>query len=299
VAFLGSRGHRPPQLYLHRLREDPTEALALFCPNPWLGSRSLAATEVIRYPSFDGHSIEAVLTLPPDHQEGESYPLVVLPHGGPDGMSLDDFGLFAQIFAQEGMVVFEPNFRGGIGYGSEFYAANRGRIGDIDFRDIMAGVDHLCRNGVADPGRLLVGGWSFGGTMTSWIIGHSDRFRAAVTVAGASDYLSRYGTSDINWGEAARWEFKDIPMHDLDRFVRASPIAHLAGCTTPTLIMHGERDARVPVGQAWELYRALRDVGVEVELVLYPDAGHGISAPKQFADVMDRWLDWYQSHLSR
>jgi len=300
LAFFGGRGYEPPSLRLHDFGAQPASARVLFTPNPWLGERDLARTEVIRYPSFDGQPIEAVLTLPPRAvaPQGPS-PMVVMPHGGPDGMSLNDFGILGQLFAQAGLAVFEPNFRGGLGYGNAFYAANRGRIGDVDFRDIMAGVDHMVGRGVADPQRLLVGGWSFGGTMTLWTIGHEARFRAAVVVAGVSDYVSRYATSDLNRGLAADWEFMHRPVEDLDFFVRWSPLTHLRHAVTPTLVLHGEEDRRVPVGQAWESYRMLQEAGVESRMVLYPGAGHGISDPKQFADVTRRWLAWYLDHLDR
>jgi len=299
LAFAGGRGHNPPALYVHSFGEEPAAARPLLTPIPWLADRPLARTRVLRYPSFDGQPIEAVLTLPASAEGVEPpFPLVVMPHGGPDSMSLDDFDIFAQLFAQAGLATLAPNFRGGLGYGNAFYAANRGLIGDIDYRDIMAGVDSAVRLGIADPRRLLVGGWSFGGTMTNWIIGHETRFRAAVVVAGVSDYVSRYATSDVNHGEAARWEFARLPAEDLDFFVRTSPLPHLAHATTPTLILHGENDDRVPVGQAWETYRMLRDAGVEAELVLYPGAGHGISNPKQFADLARRWVEWYTERLA-
>ncbi len=298
LVFFGGHGHSPPSLRLHDFGAEPSSARALFTPNPWLANRALARTEVVRYESFDGQPLEAVLTLPPRSLAAEEpYPLVVLPHGGPDGISLDDFSLLGQLFAQAGLAVFEPNFRGGLGYGNAFYAANRGRIGDIDYRDIMAGVDHMIQDGVADPQRLLVGGTSFGGTMTNWIVGHDHRFRAAVVVSGVSDYVSRYGTGDVNHGDATIWEFMRRPVDDLKYFVRWSPLTHLKHASTPTLILHGEEDRRVPVGQAWETYRMLQDVGVETELVLYPGAGHSISNPKQFADLARRWLAWYLEHL--
>jgi dipeptidyl aminopeptidase/acylaminoacyl peptidase len=297
LCFYGTRGQNPSKLYIHKFRDAASAARAIYSPNEWITEKDLASTKVVRYPSYDGYAIEAVLTLPPFYDKTKKYPLMVLPHGGPDGMSLDDFGLFAQIFAQEGIIVFEPNFRGGIGFGSEMYKANRGRLGDIDYKDIMAGVDHLIENGVADPEKLIVGGWSYGGYMTNWIIGHTNRFTAAVSVAGIANTVSMYAQSDINHGELARWEFKGVPVLSMENFRRSSPIEFLHNCNTPTLILHGEADARVPVAQAWEIYRALTDLGVEVQMVLYPDAGHGISAPKQFVNVMTRWVEWYKKFI--
>ena len=270
LCFYGTRGQKPSKLYVHRDGEAASAATAIYSPNEWINQKDLASTKVISYPSFDGYTIEAVLTQPPHYDQTKKYPLLVLPHGGPDGMSLDDFGLFGQLFAQEGIIVFEPNFRGSIGFGSDMYRANRGRLGDIDYKDIMAGVDILIEEGVADPEKLLVGGWSYGGYMTNWIIGHTDRFRAAVSIAGIANTVSMYAQSDINHGEMARWEFKGVPVLNMENFRRSSPIEFLHNCKTPTLILHGEEDDRVPVSQAWEIYRALTDLGVEVQMVLYP-----------------------------
>ena len=297
LCFYGTRGQNPSKLYVHRCGDAASDANAIYSPNEWITKKKLASTKVIHYPSFDGYTIEAVLTLPPSYDTTKKYPLLVLPHGGPDGMSLDDFGFLGQTFAQENIIVFEPNFRGGIGFGSEMYRANRGRLGDIDYRDIMAGVDHLIEEGVADPEKLLVGGWSYGGYMTNWIIGHTNRFRAAVSVAGITNTVSMYAQSDINHGELALWEFKGVPVLNMENFRRSSPIEFLRNCRTPTLILHGEEDDRVPVAQAWELYRAMTDLGVEVQMVIYPGAGHGISAPKQYADVFARWVGWYKRFI--
>lgn len=297
LCFYGTRGQNPSKLYVHNFGDAASEAKAIYSPNEWITEKDLASTELVRYPSYDGYTIEAVLTLPPFYDKTKKYPLMVLPHGGPDGMSLDDFGFFGQMFAQEDFIVFEPNFRGSIGFGSEMYEANRGRLGDVDYKDIMAGVDHLIEKGVADPERLIVGGWSYGGYMTNWMIGHTNRFKAAVSIAGIANTVSMYAQSDINHGELARWEFKGVPVLNMENFRRSSPIEFLYNCQTPTLILHGEADERVPVAQAWEIYRALTDLGVEVQMVLYPSAGHGISEPKQFVDVMIRWVNWYKRFI--
>jgi len=297
LLFFGSHGQTPSKLYVHTFGDNPEKAEPIYAPEEWMDAKDLARTEVLAYPSYDGAPIEAVITFPPDYKPGTPHPLLVLPHGGPDGMSLDDFGLFPQLFAQEGMIVFEPNFRGSIGFGSDFYRANRGRLGDIDYKDIMTGVDYLIAKGLVDPSQMVAGGWSYGGYMTNWIISQTNRFKAAVSVAGYSNNASRYGPGDVNHSEVARWEYMGVPVLNMENYMRSSPIAYLKNCTTPTLIMHGERDRRVPVSQAWELYRALNDIGVEVRMVLYPDAGHGISHPKQFADVMTRWINWYRRFL--
>lgn len=298
IAFIGSKAQLPSELYLVATGGKPDAAVSLTNINQWVKNNFLIAnSKVIKYTSIEGAIIEAVLTLPVGYNEKKKYPFIVLPHGGPDGIIMDRFSVFGQIFAAEDFIVFEPNFRGSIGYGSNFYAANRGRLGDIDYQDIMLGVDFLIKEGLVDSSKMVVGGWSYGGYMTNWILGHTTRFKAAVSVAGISNTVSMYAQSDINHGEVAEWEFKGVPVLNMENFNRASPINYLKNCTTPTLILHGEADARVPVAQAWELYRALKDINTEVEMVLYPDAGHSIAAPKQFADVMTRWVNWYKAHL--
>ena len=297
IAYIGTRSNEAPQLLFNKFGVDPENARILTSINSWLKNKKLASTRVIKYPSIDGFEIEARLSLPPKYDAKKKYPLMVFPHGGPDGIVTDRFHPFGQTFAQEGFIVFEPNFRGGIGYGSEFYASNRGKLGYIDYDDIMAGVNYLIKKGMIDTSKMVVGGWSYGGYMTNWIIGHTNIFKAAVTVASVSNTVSMYAQSDINHGEIARWEFMGVPVTDMENFTRSSPITYLKNCKTPTLILHGEADERVPVMQAWEIYRALEDLGVEVQMVLYPDAHHGISAPKQFADVITRWTEWYKQHL--
>jgi len=298
LAFIGSKTSIPNELFVSKFEKNPEEALQLTDVSTWVQEKTLGTSKVIQYPSYDGSIIEAVLTLPPGYDDSKLYPLMVLPHGGPDGIIMDRFNYFGQIFSQEGLVVFEPNFRGGIGYGSEFYAANRGKLGYVDYDDIMAGVDYLVKNNIADEDKMVVGGWSYGGYMTNWIIGHTNVFKAAVSVAGVTNTVSNYAQSDINHGEIAYWEFVGLPVTDVEQFTQSSPLDYLKNAKTPTLIMHGEADDRVHVMQSWEIYRALEDIGVEVEMVLYPNSKHSITPPKQREDVFRRWVEWYEKYLN-
>jgi dipeptidyl aminopeptidase/acylaminoacyl peptidase len=297
IVFVGSTYNIPNEVFVNKFNDNPENALKLTSVTDWITKKNLGKSKVISYLSGDGTKIEAVLTLPYDYEEGKSYPLLVLPHGGPDGISMDKFDPKAQLFSQLGLIVFEPNFRGSIGYGSEFYAANRGKLGYIDYNDIMTGLDNLIKNKYADSDKLVVGGWSYGGYMTNWIIAHTKRFVAAVSVAGISNTVSNYAQSDINHGEVADWEFEGVPVYDKDKFEHSSPFDFLNNIGTPLLLMHGEADTRVSVMQSWEIYRALIDRSQDVELVLYPGAEHGITSPKQHRDVMRRWIAWYNKYL--
>jgi len=297
IVFIGSTCNIPNELFVNKFSNPPENALKLTTVTNWITEKQLGTSKVVSYNSDDETKIEAVLTLPYDYDEGDSYPLLVLPHGGPDGISMDKFNPKAQLFSQLGLIVFEPNFRGSIGYGSDFYAANRGKLGYVDYNDIMSGVDYLIRQDIADRNKLVVGGWSYGGYMTNWIIAHTKKFLAAVSVAGISNTVSNYAQSDINHGEIADWEFEGVPVYDKDKFEHSSPFDFLNNVGTPLLLMHGEEDTRVNVMQSWEIYRALADRGQDVELVLYPGAEHGITSPKQHRDVMRRWIVWYKKYL--
>ncbi len=297
LVFAATTSTSPVELYSSRFGDNGSGAKQLTSTHHKQQTSVQASTRVVRYPSFDGVEIEAVVTLPPGFDRDSSYPLLVNPHGGPDVIVMDGFNPAAQIFAHQGYIVFQPNFRGSIGYGRDFYAANRGRMGDIDYRDIMSGVDHLLSRFPVNSDEMVVGGESYGGTLALWIIGRTNRFKAAVCLSGTANAISRYGQSDINHGAIAEWEFKTVPAKDWEGFWRMSPLPHLVSAKTPILIVHAEEDHRVPVGQAWEAYRTLNDAGAQVEMVLYPDIGHSFGSPDVYADVYRRWLDWYSKYL--
>lgn len=259
---------------------------------------TMAEAEVFAWRGPEKTDLEGVLWKSPHVPNGAPAPLMVLPHGGPDSVTTESFSSWAQFFAARGFHVFRPNYRGGFGYGFDFYAANRGRLGEIEFMDIESGVDALIERGVADPARLVYGGWSWGGFCTAYTIAHTNRYQAAVAGAAVTDTVNQYALSDINHGVAAEWEYTTTPWTNFEPFDNASAVRHLNGATTPTLIIHGMADDRVPFGQGITLYRALKDVGCETALLAYPREPHGFREPAHTAHMLQAWADWYDAHLS-
>lgn len=257
----------------------------------------IGRTEVVRWESEDGQKVEGLLSYPPGYQGDRQVPLLVVVHGGPTGVFVQRFvanrGTYPiASFLAEGFAVLRVNPRGSSGYGREFRYANYGDWGGGDYRDIMAGVDHVIQMGVADPERLGVMGWSYGGFMTSWIITQTDRFDAASVGAGVTNLMSFSGTADIpgfipDYFGGEFWEV-------FDAWRAHSAMFHVGNVTTPTLIQHGEEDARVPVSQGYELYTALRRQDVPVKMVVYPRQPHGVREPKLQLDAMKRNLEWFK-----
>jgi len=266
-----------------------SEPVRLTDANPWIRDESLEFGEVetIRWTNSDGQSIEGVMTYPVDYQEGQAYPLVVNPHGGPSGARIESFSSSNQFFAGNGFLVLQPNFRGSSNYGQEFLNANRDNWGIRDYDDIMTGVDHVIAEGLADPDRMVAYGWSYGGYMTFWMSTQTDRFEVISPGAGLSNLYSMYSTTDIPaylaWFFGTPWENEDI-------YRRLSPIRHAQNVSSKILIMHGAEDERVPPEQAVEFYKALTDLGKDVTFVRYPRQGHGIGEPRLAMDRLRRYL---------
>ncbi len=254
----------------------------------------LVKPEVFRYKSFDSMEIEASLLKPAGYQEATRVPLIVLVHGGPTGRWADTFDSWGQLLAARGYAIFSPNVRGSTGYGHSFIESNRGDWGGGDFKDIQAGVDYLIQQGIADPERLGIGGWSYGGYMAAWAITQTNRFKAAVAGAGLSDLASEFGTEE---GHAYDEWFFGTPYEKLDGFIRCSPITFIKNARTPTLILQGEADTTDPIGQSQQLYRGLKHYGVESDFVVYPREGHGIREEKHMLDMYRRILDWFGKYL--
>ncbi|MGV3724976.1 MAG: S9 family peptidase [Actinomycetota bacterium] len=271
-------------------RQEPSAKTRL---NDWIWEHERGAQNYISWPN-EGFRIEGMLIQPPGYEEGKTYPLLLFSHGGPHHRVTCALNLEWQALAAQGYLVLAPNFRGSAGYGAEFLDADRGDWGGGDYRDLMSGVDALIQNGVADPQRLGMFGGSYGGYMTCWVVANTDRFIAAVARAPITNLVSYYGTTDLRTLTA--WDLDGRPWERRELYVERSPITHVTQAKTPTLLLHGEADRRVPVTQSEEFYAALSDLGVPVSFVRYPDEGHLIARPSHVRDYWQRTLDWFQRY---
>lgn len=257
---------------------------------------ALAKSERLSYSSVDGWRIDALFTHPLVRKFEGDPPLMVLVHGGPSGMWLDDVSLFwTQLFASAGYAVFRPNVRGSWGRGVNFADAVVGDMGGKDFQDIMYGVEYLITEGMVDPSRIGVAGWSYGGFMTAWAVTQTNRFRVAIMGAGITDWHSFHAESKLSdWDR----HFLGADMLDQPEVYRErSPLTYAGKITTPTLILHGEKDTVCPVSQAHAFYRALMDGGVPVEAAIYPGEGHGVRGRSHTRDIEERIVRWLETYL--
>ncbi len=297
IYFSASRSSKIKQLYKLTLGEKPENALQLTNLNLDLLPKIKTSSSILDYFSKDGTKVQGIVTYPIGYHKSKRYPLMVIPHGGPDAVVLDDFNWMGQFFADNGYVVFQPNFRGSIGYGREFYAGNRNAFGHTDFEDIMAGIYKLIELDIADENRLVIGGWSYGGCMANWAITQTDKFKASISVAGVSNLVSLYGQHEFSNRKVGLWEYKALPIDNAENYRKASPIFFVKNVKTPLLILHGANDTRSPTLQAWEMYRAMKDADKEVEMIIYPRAGHSIGNPIQFKSVLTNWLNWADKNI--
>ncbi|HEV3120628.1 MAG TPA: S9 family peptidase [Isosphaeraceae bacterium] len=259
--------------------------------NTLLQERALGETRVVHWQSADGRAVEGVLTVPHESVARAPYKLLVYPHGGPHSRSTNAFNFTAQVFAAKGYAVFEPNFRGSLGYGQESIDADRLDFGGGDMRDILTGIDELVHKQLVDPARQFVYGISYGGFMTSWLVGHTRQFRAAAAQNAVTDLDVMWGTSDIpSWTE---WEFGGRPWEVPGAMRDHSPFAHVASVQTPTLILHSRDDRRCPLPMGQMFYRALLSREVPTQMVIYPNEGHGIRQPRHRVDALQRVLAWF------
>jgi dipeptidyl aminopeptidase/acylaminoacyl peptidase len=300
IGIVGESWDEAPEAYVLKLGEHTPQRVS--AANVDLPKPPLGKTETVKWKARDGLDIEGLLTYPASYESGKKYPMILVIHGGPTGVFQDNFlgryGLYPfASFAAKGYAVLRVNPRGSGGYGRAFRFANMNDWGGKDYEDLMAGVDHVIGMGVADPDHLAVMGWSYGGFMTSWVITHTHRFKAAAVGAGVTNLWSFTGTSDIP-GFLPDY-FSGEPWTNFDGFYNHSPMAFVKGVTTPTLILHGEADIRVPTSQGYELYNALKRQGLVAKMVVYPRTPHGPREPKFLLDIMQRHLEWVDKYVKQ
>jgi dipeptidyl aminopeptidase/acylaminoacyl peptidase len=265
--------------------------------NSWLQDYALGETEVVKWKSKDGMDVEGLLTKPVGYEAGKKIPFLLNPHGGPTGASLNNFSGTVQVLAANGFAVLQPNFRGSTGKGLSFAQANKNSWGKGDYEDCMSGVDAMIASGIADPDRLGAFGWSYGGYMTFWILTQTDRFKAVSPGAAISNIYSMYSQNDIQ--RYLRWFYSDkSPWEATDLYWDRSPMKYIKNVKTPTMIMHGQVDTRVPIAQAQEFYMALKEMKVPVEFVVYPRENHGFTEPRHQMDRVRRYVWFFAKYLT-
>ena len=247
----------------------------------------------------DGNPVQGWLIFPPDAKPGVRYPIVTYIHGGPAFAHYPIFpasaDAFQAVLAARGYIVFEPNPRGSYGQGEAFTRANVKDFGYGDLRDILGGLDAVGQTIPVDPKRIGIFGWSYGGYMTMWSLTQTNRFKAAVSGAGLSDWLSYYGTNEID-----TWMLPYFGATIYDEpsvYAKSSPINYIKAVKTPTLMVAGDRDAEVPVTQSYEYWHALRELGIPTQLVIYPGEGHLFAKPANQRDVAQRVAGWFDRYL--
>jgi dipeptidyl aminopeptidase/acylaminoacyl peptidase len=257
--------------------------------------------EVIRWKSQDGAEIEGVLHRPADFQQGRRYPLLVIIHGGPTGVSrptpyASGTAYPLDAFLAKGALVLEPNYRGSAGYGEKFRSLNVRNLGIGDAWDVLSGIDALVAQGLVDRDRVGSMGWSQGGYISAFLTTrHSERFKAVSVGAGISDWMTYYVNTDIH--PFTRQYLKATPWDDPKIYADTSPMTYIKQARTPTLIQHGDQDARVPIPNAFQLYQGLRDQHVPVQLAIFKGFGHGLNKPKANRGAMTQNLEWFTRYI--
>ncbi len=300
IAVLASTAYAPRDVSAG----PPAALVRISDTRPELRSIAWGSQERLSWRASDGLELDGVLILPPGRRRADGpFPLVTMVHGGPTSRWADKLMVswvsWGQWLAAAGFAVFHPNPRGGTGHGHAFSAQVAGAVGQDEWTDILTGLDVLVADGVADPARLGIAGWSHGGYMAAWAITQTGRFRAAVMGAGITDWAMQIGVGELGRTDAGLsgsfgWEGPGPHRHD-----QLSPISYAAKVTTPVLILHGEDDSNIPVGQATYFHRALTQFGIKHELVIYPDENHGFTKRAHQVDVLERVRAWFIRWLGR
>jgi dipeptidyl aminopeptidase/acylaminoacyl peptidase len=259
-----------------------------------LAKLKLAPAEYVRFQSKDGTTVAGYLYKPVDYVPGKKYPTILRPHGGPVWAYYSEFNHLPQLLAANGYVVLLPNPRGSSGYGQDYCKAIWADWGNKDFQDDMAMVDYAIREGIADPDKLGVGGWSYGGISTDFIIGQTQRFKAAISGAGAAEFTSLYGHDQYQKDYFTELGY---PWEHPDLWNKLAPFYHVTNITTPSLFMGGNIDWNVPILGGEQMYQALRALGRDTQLVVYPGEYHEFTIPSHMEDRLKRYLAWYGHYV--
>ena len=296
TAVLLSRPDAPTEVYAL----DRTGKGAIVRPlskqnDAWLATVEVARTTETSFTSKDGTEVHGFMVLPPHAKAGEKLPTMLYNHGGPQAQFDDEFDMIRQLLAAHGYAVVSSNPRGGTGRGEAYAKAIYAEWGFKDVQDALAAVDDAVAKGVADPDRLVVGGWSYGGMLTNYVIATDTRFKAAVSGASISNIIAGYGTDqyirDYEMELGRPWEHPEV-------WAKISfPFLHNDRIKTPTLFMVGDKDMNVPMTNSDQMYQALRSRNIDTGLILYPGEFHGLRRPSFLKDRMDRWMAWYDGHL--
>ena len=290
IAWVQSQPQAPPELWI---ADEPNGAgRAVSAVNATAAQRVLGTTRSVSWTSTDGVKVEGLLLRPAGAPEKSPLKTLVLLHGGPytERYALG-FQSAPQFLAANGYQIFMPNFRSSGGYGTAFMMRKRSDWGLQDWKDVETGIDQLIKDGLVDGSRLGVYGGSYGGYLSAWAVTQTNRFKAASVFAGAVDLAAHYGQSDIQKYRA--YDFGGTPWETPENWKRSSPMTYIANVKTPTQVLVGEADPRVPYPQGQELYRALVALNVPTEFVHYPREGHGLREPRHRADQWMRMLAWF------
>ncbi len=294
IAFAGSTPMHPAELYYMASPDATPKALTKV--NDEIAAIPLGKTDVIEWKN-DKFDENGLLTYPPDFDPSQKYPLVLVIHGGPRAASLMNFSAQAQLMAAKGWLVFQPNYRGSDNLGRAFQGAISNDAGEGPGRDVIAGIEAVKAKVQVDESRIAVSGWSYGGYMTTWMIGHYSIWKCAVAGAAVTDQLDQQTLSDGAGGRGGQnspW----LNPQAMERVRAQSPITYAANMKTPTLILSDVGDYRVTITQSYKLFHALRDAGVETRFFAYPIPGHNAQDPVRQRDVQTRWIGWIEDHFN-
>jgi len=295
-AFVGSEPRHPSELFY--ASSVGTKPRRLTDYNAEIATREQGRSEEILWTGPEGQREDGVLTYPPDYTAGRKYPLVTFVHGGPTAASLTGFSLVPQEFAARGIVVFEPNYRGSDNLGNAYQRSIYDDAGAGPGRDVMAGLAAVEAKGFVDTSRIAVAGWSYGGFMTTWLMGHYHVWKTAIAGAAVTNWLDMYNLGDGSVSIALGFKGSPYVGDNMRDYIAQSPITEAGKTTCPVLIMHDVDDVRVPITQSYELYHDLVDNHVPVTFVGIPIAGHNPSDPVRVIEREARFGAWLSDHLA-